>query len=94
MPEPRNLGHNIGTQLIQRHILRDQRLIGIAGDFHRRQPGMTKPCNFLRNGHSLFVIRSDDLFIALTTIAFPSLSKCLSIEKSHRLFHNGETVGL
>ena len=94
MPEPRNLRNDVLPQLLYRHVVGDQWLVRIAGDLYRRQPGMTKPCNFLRNGHSLFVIRSDDLFIALTTIAFPSLSKCFSVEKPHRLFHNGETVGL
>ena len=38
MPEPRNFGDDIGAQLLQRHVLWDQRLVRIAGKLHRRQP--------------------------------------------------------
>ena len=58
MPEPRNLRNDVLPQLLQRHVVGDQRLIRIAGELHRRQPRVPIRRNHRRDRDGVIEVAS------------------------------------
>ena len=85
MPKPRNLRNDVLPQLLQRHVVGDQRRIRIAGELHRRQPRVPIRRNHRRYRDGAIEVRIGLLFI-------DRRDDRADEEPLHGTFHDGEAI--